>query len=43
MFARFEVPAQPALVVVAADGTMQQVIGAVDEGLLDQILTDAAS
>lgn len=38
VFARFGVPSQPALVVVDLDGEIQQVLGAVDEALLDQIL-----
>lgn len=42
VFQRFGVPAQPALVVVGLDGDVQQVFGAVDESLLDSILTTAA-
>lgn len=43
VFARFEVPSQPALVVIDAAGGVQQLFGAVDEALLDDILTDAVS
>ena len=43
MFARFEVPGQPALVVVDTDGEVQQLLGAVDEELLDDILGDVTS
>jgi peroxiredoxin len=43
VFARFKVPSQPALVVIEPDGTMQQVLGAVDEALLTQILTDVTT
>jgi peroxiredoxin len=42
VFARFDVPSQPALVIVGADGEVQQLFGAVDEALLDSILTDVA-
>jgi peroxiredoxin len=40
VFARFEVPSQPALVIVDTDGQVQQVLGAVDEARLDQLLSD---
>jgi hypothetical protein len=43
VFAQFEVPGQPAFVVVHADGTVQQVLGAVDEALLDQLLGEATA
>jgi len=43
VFARFEVPGQPALVVVDTDGQVQQLLGAVDEELLDDILGDVTS
>ena len=31
MFERFDVPYQPAMVFVAPDGTVEQVLGSVDE------------
>lgn len=40
VFARFEVPGQPAFAVVGADGEVQQIIGAVDDALIDDILGD---
>jgi len=40
IFARFGVPSQPALVVIGVDGTVQQLFGAVDGDLLDDILGD---
>jgi len=43
VFARFEVPSQPALVIIDADGGVQQLFGAVDDGLLDDILADTVS
>ena len=41
VYARFEIPAQPAMVIISADGTEQQLLGAVDEDLLDSLLSDA--
>lgn len=41
VFARFEVPAQPALVIISPDGEVQTLFGAVDEELLDDIIGDA--
>jgi len=41
VFERFGVPSQPALVVVEPDGTIQQLFGAIDDGLLDRVLTTA--
>jgi len=38
VFARFGVPSQPALVVIGTDGAVQQLFGAVDGALLDDIL-----
>ena len=38
VFARFDVPGQPALVIVDAEGGVQQLFGAVDEELLDDVL-----
>lgn len=43
VFARFSVPGQPAFVVVGVDGSVQQVLGAVDEDQLDQLLDDATA
>jgi peroxiredoxin len=40
VFARFDVPAQPALVVVAPDGQTEQLLGALDEAVLDEMLGD---
>ena len=40
VFERFEVPAQPAFVVVEPDGTTQTLLGAVDESTLDSLLDD---
>ncbi len=40
VFAHFEVPAQPALAVVGADGTVQVELGAVESDDLDALLTD---
>ncbi len=41
VFGRFDVASQPALVVVSPDGSLDQVFGAVNEALLDQIISDA--
>lgn len=38
VFERFDVPAQPALVLVAVDGTVERLLGAVDETALDNLL-----
>jgi len=43
VFARFGVPAQPAFVVVAANGDTQVLLGAVDEAKLQTVLTQAAA
>lgn len=43
VFARFEVPAQPALVIISPDGEVQTLFGAVDEALLDDIIGDAVA
>ena len=43
VFARFGVPSQPALVVVSPSGEVEQLSGAVDEALLDDVLTRATS
>lgn len=41
VFARFEIPGQPAFVIIGRDGTVQQVFGAVDDDLLDSLISDA--
>lgn len=41
VFTRFDVPGQPAFAVVSPDGEVQQVLGAVDDELVDNILTGA--
>ena len=41
VFDRFEIPYQPAMAVVRADGSVETVSGAVDEALLDQIVAEA--
>ncbi len=41
VFARFDVAFQPALVIVKVDGSMETVAGAVDESLLDQIISES--
>ncbi len=43
VYARFQVPAQPALVVVSTEGDVQLLFGAVDPALLDNILTDVTA
>lgn len=43
MFARFEVPAQPALTIIYPDGAVRTMFGAVDEGTLDDLLTAATA
>lgn len=40
IYARFEIPAQPALVIIDADGVQQQLFGAVDGDLLDGLISD---
>lgn len=41
VFDRFDVAFQPALVVVKTDGSIERVAGAVDETLLDQIISES--
>ncbi len=41
IFRRFDVAFQPAMVIVKADGSIETVAGAVDESLLNQILSEA--
>lgn len=36
-------PSQPALVIIDADGGVQQLFGAVEEDVLDGLLTDTVS
>jgi hypothetical protein len=40
VFDRFEVAYQPALVIVNTDGSTELVAGAVDEQLLEQIISE---
>ena len=41
VFSRYGVPSQPALVIIDAQGEVQQLFGAVDGELLDELLTAA--
>ncbi len=41
VFSRFDVAFQPAFVIVKTDGSTETVAGALDETLLDQILSEA--
>jgi hypothetical protein len=41
IYERFGIASQPALVIVKADGTTETLAGAVDELLLDQIISEA--
>ena len=41
VFSRFDVAFQPALVIVKPDGSTETVAGAVDESLLDQIISES--
>ena len=43
VFARFGVPAQPALVVVKPNGDAQVLLGAVDDANLQSVLAQAAA
>lgn len=43
VFERFEVPYQPAIVVVTPSGEVQQLFGAVDAATLDDVLTRATA
>ena len=38
MFTRFEIPTQPALVLVLPDGEVQTLFGAADDSLLDSLI-----
>lgn len=41
MFARFEVPTQPAFAIIFPDGEVQTLYGAADEELLDSLVSAA--
>lgn len=41
VYARFGIAAQPATVIIDADGDVHQLFGAVDEQVLDERLTEA--
>jgi hypothetical protein len=41
VFARFEVPTQPALAIIRPDGEVQTLFGAADDALLDSLIADA--
>ena len=41
MFARFEVPTQPAFAIIHPDGEVQTLYGAADEELIDSLIDDA--
>jgi hypothetical protein len=41
VFARFQVPTQPALVIVFPDGEVQTLFGAADDELLDSLISKA--
>lgn len=43
VFARFGVPAQPALVVVNANGDAQVLLGAVEDATMQSVLARAAA
>ena len=41
IYERFEIPVQPALVVIDATGEADTIFGSVDEQLLDEVFTAA--
>jgi hypothetical protein len=41
VFARFEVPTQPALAIIFPDGEVQTLFGAADDELLDSLISQA--
>lgn len=41
VFQRFDVAFQPAMVIVKSDGTTETVAGAVDDALLNQIISES--
>lgn len=43
VFFRFEVPAQPALVIVDTDGSVERILGAVEPSELDELLGAATA
>ena len=43
VFARFEIPSQPAVVLIGPDGSEQQLFGAVDEAKLDRLIGESLS
>jgi peroxiredoxin len=43
IYARFEIPAQPALVIIDSAGAQQQLFGAVESDVLDRLLGDLTS
>jgi hypothetical protein len=43
VFTRFEVPAQPALVIVDTDGSVERILGAVEPAELDELLGAATA
>ncbi len=43
VYSRFGVPSQPALVVISPSGEVQQLFGAVDEAVLNDVLTRATA
>ena len=40
VYDRFEIPAQPAFVIIDTNGTEQQLFGAVDGDVLDGLIAD---
>ena len=43
VYDRFDIPAQPALVLIDSDGEVQTMLGAVDAETLDSALEDLAA
>jgi len=41
VFARFEIPTQPAIAIIRPDGEVQTLFGAADDTLLDSLISDA--
>lgn len=41
VFARFDVAFQPAMVIVQPDGSLETIAGAVEDTLLDQIISES--
>jgi hypothetical protein len=41
VFTRFEIPTQPAFVLILPDGEVQTLFGAADEALLDSLISAA--